>query len=351
MIRILLVDDQKTVREALKISLKPESDLQIVGTAENGISAIEQVEMLQPDIVVMNMEMPLLDGASATKKITSKYRDTKVLMLTSYDTDEYITKSLAMGAKGYLLKNTNAHDIAGAIRNINKGYTQISPGLLEKLLVYTDSGIILSKLQQPVTISHNNVVTSSTTSSTTVMTRPQKSISSLRVAYRKQQEEINRLKASLEENNQEIPKIKQNLSTNNRSVWLVAVLGLLSLAAIAFSVSKLYNKTELIQAKAENIEINVIPVERVGLYGKFSLSGLAERVAETFRQDSALDNPSTVYVAQEQDSIILTGTVSNAFMLRRMENLAKQVPGVGKVYTSQVAIQKDSGAEVLGSKE
>ena len=90
MIRILLVDDQKTVREALKISLEPELDLEIVGTANNGISAIEQVEILEPDIVVMNMEMPLLDGASATKKITSKFRDTKVLMLTSYDTDEYI---------------------------------------------------------------------------------------------------------------------------------------------------------------------------------------------------------------------------------------------------------------------
>ena len=140
MIRILLVDDQKTVREALKISLEPEVDLQIVGTAENGIAAIEQVEVLQPDIIVMNMEMPVLDGATATQKITSKYTDIKVLMLTSYDSDEYITRSLAMGAKGYLLKNTDAQDIAGAIRNIYKGYTQISPGLLEKLLVCTDSG-------------------------------------------------------------------------------------------------------------------------------------------------------------------------------------------------------------------
>lgn len=347
MIRILLVDDQKTVREALKISLEPELDLQIVGTAENGMSAIEQVEMLQPDIVIMNMEMPILDGASATKKITSRYQDTKVLMLTSYDTDEYITKSLAMGAKGYLLKNTTSQDIAGAIRNIHKGYTQISPGLLEKLLVYTDSGIILSKLQQPVANSHSN----RTALSSAVMNRPQKNLSSLHVAYRKQQEEIIKLKASLEENKQEIPQIKKNLSTNVKSVWLVGILGLLSLAACAFALSKLSNKTDLIQARAENIETNIIPVERVGPHGKFSLSGLAERVAKTFSQDPSLENLTKVYVAQENDSIILTGAVPNATTLRRIENLAKQVPGVGRVYTSQVAIQKDSGTAVLGSTE
>ena len=242
MIRILLVDDQKTVRESLKISLDPELDLQIVGTAENGINAIEQVETLQPDIVVMNMEMPLLDGASATKKITSKYRDIRVLMLTSYDTDEYITKSLAMGAKGYLLKNTNSQDIAGAIRNIHKGYTQISPGLLDKLLVYTDSGVILSKLQQPITISRN----SSTVTSSSLMSRPQKNLSNLRIAYLKQQEEIAKLKSDLEENKQEIPQIKKNLSTNSKFVWLVGVLGLLTFAAFAFSLFKLYNKTCLL---------------------------------------------------------------------------------------------------------
>ena len=347
MIRILLVDDQKTVRESLKISLEPELDLQIVGTAENGINAIEQVDILQPDIVVMNMEMPLLDGASATKKITSKYSDIRVLMLTSYDTDEYITKSLAMGAKGYLLKNTNTQDIAGAIRNIHKGYTQISPGLLEKLLVYTDSGIILSKLQNPAKISQNIT----TVNSSAVMTKPQKNFSNLRIAYLKQQEEIAKLKAGLEENKQEIPLIRKNLSINSKFSWLVGALGLLTLAALAFSLFKLDNKTDLIQARAESIETNVIPVERVGLYGKFSLSGLAERVVETFSQDSALDSLSTIYVAQENDSIILIGTVPNASLLRRMENLAKQVPGVGRVYTSQVAIRKDSGAAVLGSQK
>ena len=126
-IRILLVDDQKMVREALKVALKPEEDINIVGTASNGLAAIQLVEQLNPDVVVMNMEMPGLDGATATQEIARNSSNTKVLILTSYDSDEYLTKSLAMGAKGYLLKHSGTKDIAGAIRNINKGYTQISP--------------------------------------------------------------------------------------------------------------------------------------------------------------------------------------------------------------------------------
>ena len=101
MIRVLLVDDQKVVRESLRFSLESEIDIEIVGTANNGIAAIEQVEVLEPDIVIMNMEMPGLDGANATKQITNRFPETKVLIHTSYDTDEYITKSLAMGANGY----------------------------------------------------------------------------------------------------------------------------------------------------------------------------------------------------------------------------------------------------------
>lgn len=352
MIRILLVDDQKMVREALKISLEPESDLQIVGIAENGIAAIEQVEILQPDIVIMNMEMPILDGATATKKITSEHIDTKVLMLTSYDSDEYIIKSLAMGAKGYLLKNTDAKDIAGAVRNIHKGYTQISPGLLEKLLVYTDSGIIISKLQQ----SASNVVDRSLTIESSepatllqaAIAKPQKTVPNLEVAYSQQQEEIIKLKECLDKSEQEIPQIRKNLASNKKSVWLLASLGFLSLTVVGWFLFKLYYKTENIQA---SIKTNVIPLERVGMYGEFSLSGIAERVAKTFKQDPSLADISTIYIAQEKDAIILTGTVPNASLLRRMENLAKQVPGVNRVYTSQVAIQQDLDEEFLGARE
>ena len=123
MIRILLVDDQKMIREALKVWLEPEQDFQIIGTADNGIAAVEQVERLQPDIVLMNIEMPGLDGASATQFITNKFDNTKVLILSSEDNYEYIAKSLSVGAKGYLLKDTDFQDIATAIRSVYRGYT------------------------------------------------------------------------------------------------------------------------------------------------------------------------------------------------------------------------------------
>lgn len=354
MIRILLVDDQKMVRETLKVSLEPEIDFQVVGTANDGVSAIEQVEALKPDIVVMNMQMPILDGASATKTITSRFPLTKVLMLTSCENDEYITKSLAMGAKGYLLKNANSQDIAGAIRNVHKGYTQISPGLIEKLLVYTDSGVILSRLATPEVDSEvilSKLRTPETISRDTnihpskqIGLKPPRRVSSLQYVYRQQQEEIIKLRESLQENKQELPKIKRNLSSNSKSLWLIGILWLLSFAAVSWSLFQLYNK-------AESIQTGLIPIERVGLKGEFSLNGIAERVAKSFMKDSSLAEISTVYIAQEDDAIILTGIIPNATLLRRMENVAKQVPGVKKVYTSQVAIQQGPKEEVLGSKK
>jgi DNA-binding NarL/FixJ family response regulator/multidrug resistance efflux pump len=149
MIRILLVDDQKMVREALKVFLEPEADFQIIGTADNGYTAIEKVEQLRPDIVLIDMEMPLLDGVNATKTITKQFADTKVLILSSYDRDEYIAQSLSVGAKGYLLKDTAPQEIAEAIRSVYKGYSQIGPGLLEKLLVQSESSITLSNVNVP----------------------------------------------------------------------------------------------------------------------------------------------------------------------------------------------------------
>ena len=336
MIRVLLVDDQKVVRETLKISLEPEIDIEVVGTANNGIDAIEQVEVLQPHIVIMNMEMPGLDGASATKQITSRFTETKVLILTSYDSDEYITKSLAMGAKGYLLKNIETQDLAGAIRNVHKGYTQIAPGLLEKLLVYTDSGIVLSKLKSPV---HAAKPASSMMS---VAAKPQKTITNLQYAYRQQQEELTKLRQSIDSNQQELPKIKKNIANHNKSIWLIFLLCLISLPLIGIYLFRLYDKTN-------SLQLSVIPRERVGLYGEFSLNGIAQRVAKAFEQDPVLRSITTVYIAQEDDAIILTGTIPDANLLRRMENVALQVMGVNKVYTSQVAVQPEFKGNVLGS--
>ena len=338
MINILLVDDQKMVREALKVALEPEQDLKIVGTASNGIAALEQVEQLQPDVAVMNMEMPGLDGAGATEQIAQKFPQTKVLILTSYDSDEYLTKCLALGAKGYLLKDSGTKDIAGAIRNINKGYTQISPGLLEKLLIYTDSGIVLNKLKGAV---YDKAQTLERLKPSTF--KPQRTISSLQLVSRQQQEEISKLRNNLDNSQQELPKIKKSLSRMSKSMWFMGLMWLVSIPLIALCFFQLYNKTDAIQA-------SVIPTERIGLNGEFSLSGIAERVANEFQQDSVLKDISTIYVAQEDDAIILTGKISNSNLLRRMENLAMEVNGVRKVYSSQVAIEPKIQKELLGSQ-
>lgn len=134
MIRILLVDDQKSIRERLKSLLETEPDFDIVGMVDNGYDAIEQVKLLQPDVVLMDMEMPDIDGILATRIIAHSSLKTKVLVLSSYDSDEYVSRSIYSGANGYILKGAPAEEIRDAIRFVNRGYMQIAPGLFERFI-------------------------------------------------------------------------------------------------------------------------------------------------------------------------------------------------------------------------
>ena len=136
-IRILVVDDQRMIRESLKSLLDSELDLEVVGTAADGQTAIEQVAALHPDVVLIDMQMPGPDGATTTQKICEQFEDVKVLVLSSYDNNEYIVESLDAGAKGYLLKGTPAQELREAIRSIHKGYVHIGPGLFEKIIPKT----------------------------------------------------------------------------------------------------------------------------------------------------------------------------------------------------------------------
>ena len=133
-IRILIVDDQKMIREGLKALIQTESDLEVIGIADNGEDGLKQVELHQPDIVLMDMEMPGgLDGVSATKIICEKYPKVKVLVLSTFDTQEYVARSLSSGAMGYLLKGTPARELTNAIRSVHLGYAQIGPGIYQNL--------------------------------------------------------------------------------------------------------------------------------------------------------------------------------------------------------------------------
>jgi DNA-binding NarL/FixJ family response regulator len=134
MIRLLLVDDQLLVRQGLRVLLEVEADFAVVGEAENGCQAIEQVGQVCPDVVLMDVRMPELDGVAATQQILQQFPTTKVLILSTFDDDPYVIQALRCGAKGYLLKDISAKDLANAIRNVHKGYTQIAPGLTEKAI-------------------------------------------------------------------------------------------------------------------------------------------------------------------------------------------------------------------------
>jgi DNA-binding NarL/FixJ family response regulator len=134
MIRLLLVDDQNLICQGLKAMLSLEADLEVVGIANNGEVAIEQVAALQPDVVLMDVRMPIMDGREATRMITQQYPQVKVLVLSTFDDDQYIADAMRAGAKGYLLKDMPSEELAQAIRFVHLGYTQLAPGLMEKLI-------------------------------------------------------------------------------------------------------------------------------------------------------------------------------------------------------------------------
>jgi DNA-binding NarL/FixJ family response regulator len=138
MIQVLLVDDQLIIRQGLRSLLESKPDLKVVGEAENGQQAIEQIELLKPDIVLMDVRMPIMDGVAATRTIGQQFPQTRVLILTTFDDDEYVSRAMQFGARGYLLKDTHSEELAQAIRSVHKGYTQLGPGLFEKVLNGSD---------------------------------------------------------------------------------------------------------------------------------------------------------------------------------------------------------------------
>ncbi|NDJ22614.1 response regulator [Nostoc sp. B(2019)] len=133
-IRLLIVDDQSLIRQGLKAILEQEPDLHVVGDAENGKVALELVATLQPDVVLMDIRMPEMDGRTATKLIVQNFPNVKVLVLSTFDDDSYLTGAMRAGAKGYLLKDMPSRELADAIRFGHYGYTQFGPGLFDKLL-------------------------------------------------------------------------------------------------------------------------------------------------------------------------------------------------------------------------
>lgn len=132
MIRLLLVDDQDIFRQGLVALLCVESDLEVIGQARNGEEAISLAKTLQPHVILMDVRMPVCDGVQATREIHQHYPWIRILVLTTFDDDEYILQSLQVGALGYLLKRTPSQDIVAAIRSVSQGYSQLGQQLPSK---------------------------------------------------------------------------------------------------------------------------------------------------------------------------------------------------------------------------
>ena len=157
MIRLLIVDDQAIVRHGLKSLLELQQDITVVGNAANGEEAINAIALLAqqdrvPDVVLLDIRMPIVDGVATTKELCQRYPAIKILILTTFDDDEYVSQAMSYGAKGYLLKDSPPEDLALAIRAVNKGHTHLGPGLFKKALSYTpeveNTSLILGQLAE-----------------------------------------------------------------------------------------------------------------------------------------------------------------------------------------------------------
>ncbi len=133
-IRVAIVDDQTLIREGLAALLALNSDLQVVGQAAEGQAAIELVATLSPDVILMDVRMPGMNGVAATREIRRRFPSTRVIVLTTFDDDEYVFQSLQAGASGYLLKNADPDHLADAIRAVHAGDSILDPAVTSKVV-------------------------------------------------------------------------------------------------------------------------------------------------------------------------------------------------------------------------
>ncbi|PJE96885.1 DNA-binding response regulator [Streptomyces carminius] len=134
MIRVVITDDQVMVREGFSVLLNAQPDMEVVGEAVDGREAVEQVAALAPDVVLMDIRMPRLNGLEATREICASGAAAKVLILTTYDLDEYVYQALRAGASGFLLKDASARQLADGVRTVAGGEALLAPAVTRRLI-------------------------------------------------------------------------------------------------------------------------------------------------------------------------------------------------------------------------
>src|SRR5437764_10023487 len=133
-IRVVIVDDQRLMRDGLRVLLELQEGLAVVGEAGNGAEALAQVAALQPDVVLMDVRMPEMDGVAATRALAARGPRPRVLVLTTFDDDQYVFDALKAGAAGYVLKDLPAAELAAAIRAVHRGGVQLEPSIASKVV-------------------------------------------------------------------------------------------------------------------------------------------------------------------------------------------------------------------------
>ncbi|MCR5290295.1 MAG: response regulator transcription factor [Treponema sp.] len=134
MIKVCIADDQQLIRESLKLWVESQPDFQVSGTAGDGIEVLEQLKVSLPDVILMDIRMPKLDGVQCTKKIKELYPQVKVIILTTFDDDDYVYNALKYGASGYLLKGIALEELCSAIKTVYSGQAMINPDIASKVL-------------------------------------------------------------------------------------------------------------------------------------------------------------------------------------------------------------------------
>ncbi len=133
-IRVLIADDQDVIREGLRTVLNHLPDMEVVDIARDGAEAVRLAQQLRPAVVLMDLKMPIMNGIEATRQIREKLLDTQVIILTTYDTDDWVFEGLRAGAQGYLLKESGSEAVISSIRAVGRGESQLDPAIARKVL-------------------------------------------------------------------------------------------------------------------------------------------------------------------------------------------------------------------------